>query len=119
MLVAAYWKLSAAVAVPATIAANYQAIIRDISIKAGIARTQQETAMGVRIRKDAADNGIGRNELADAINQMVAGGMDLDRALNFGPLVAKFAIGQGATTVETAKTLLAARRAAGSAASAA
>ncbi|MGS0981981.1 phage tail tape measure protein [Burkholderia glumae] len=98
-------KLSAAVAVPATIAANYQAIIRDISIKAGIARTQQEAAMGVRIRKDAADNGIGRNELADAINQMVAGGMDLDRALNFGPLVAKFAIGQGATTVETAKMI--------------
>ncbi|MDN7917975.1 phage tail tape measure protein [Burkholderia gladioli] len=98
-------KLSAAVAVPATIAANYQAIIRDISIKAGIARTQQEAAMGVRIRKDAADNGIGRNELADAINQMVAGGMDLDRALNFGPLVAKFVIGQGATPVETAKMI--------------
>ncbi|WP_186100755.1 phage tail tape measure protein [Burkholderia gladioli] len=98
-------KLSAAVAVPATISANYQAIIRDISIKAGIARTQQEAAMGVRIRKDAADNGIGRNELADAINQMVAGGMDLDRALNFGPLVAKFVIGQGATPVETAKMI--------------
>ncbi|MGV0129505.1 phage tail tape measure protein [Burkholderia gladioli] len=98
-------KLSAAVAVPATIAANYQAIIRDISIKAGIARTQQETAMGLRIRKDAADNGIGRNELAEAINQMVAGGMDLDRALNFGPLVAKFVIGQGATPVETAKMI--------------
>ncbi|WP_419692320.1 phage tail tape measure protein [Burkholderia gladioli] len=98
-------KLSAAVAVPATIAANYQAIIRDISIKAGIARTQQEAAMGVRIRKDAADNGIGRNELAEAINQMVAGGMDLDRALNFGPLVAKFVIGQGATPVETAKMI--------------
>ncbi|WP_186121159.1 phage tail tape measure protein [Burkholderia gladioli] len=98
-------KLSAAVAVPATIAANFQAIIRDISIKAGIARTQQETAMGLRIRKDAADNGIGRNELAEAINQMVAGGMDLDRALNFGPLVAKFVIGQGATPVETAKMI--------------
>ncbi|WP_186121603.1 phage tail tape measure protein [Burkholderia gladioli] len=98
-------KLSAAVAVPTTIAANYQAIIRDISIKAGIARTQQEAAMGVRIRKDAADNGIGRNELAEAINQMVAGGMDLDRALNFGPLVAKFVIGQGATPVETAKMI--------------
>ncbi|WP_244127911.1 phage tail tape measure protein [Burkholderia gladioli] len=61
--------------------------------------------MGLRIRKDAADNGIGRNELAEAINQMVAGGMDLDRALNFGPLVAKFVIGQGATPVETAKMI--------------
>ncbi|WP_196484187.1 phage tail tape measure protein, partial [Burkholderia territorii] len=98
-------KLTAAVAVPATIAANYQAIIRDIAIKAGIARTQEEAAMGSRIRRDAAANGIGRNELADAVNQMVAGGMDLDRALNFAPLVAKFSIGQGATTVETAKMI--------------
>ncbi|RQR45597.1 MULTISPECIES: phage tail tape measure protein [unclassified Burkholderia] len=98
-------KLTAAVAVPATIAANYQAIIRDIAIKAGIARTQEEAAMGSRIRRDAAANGIGRNELADAVNQMVAGGMDLNRALNFAPLVAKFSIGQGATTVETAKMI--------------
>ncbi|QJP72375.1 phage tail tape measure protein [Burkholderia glumae] len=98
-------KLTAAVAVPATISANYQAIIRDIAIKAGIARTQEETAMGTRIRRDAGANGIGRNDLADAVNQMVAGGMDLDRALNFAPLVAKFSIGQGATTVETAKMI--------------
>lgn len=98
-------KLTAAVAVPATIAANYQAIIRDIALKAGIARTQEEAAMGTRIRRDAGANGIGRNELADAVNQMVAGGMDLDRALNFAPLVAKFSIGQGATTVETAKMI--------------
>lgn len=98
-------KLTAAVALPATIAANYQAIIRDIAIKAGIARTQEEAAMGSRIRRDAAENGIGRNELADAVNQMVAGGMDLSRALNFAPLVAKFSIGQGATTVETAKMI--------------
>ncbi|MGU7853192.1 phage tail tape measure protein [Burkholderia orbicola] len=98
-------KLTAAVAVPATISANYQAIIRDIAIKAGIARTQEEAVMATRIRRDAGANGIGRNELADAVNQMVAGGMDLDRALNFAPLVAKFSIGQGATTVETAKMI--------------
>ncbi|MDN7856545.1 phage tail tape measure protein [Burkholderia cepacia] len=98
-------KLTAAVAVPATISANYQAIIRDIAIKAGIARTQEEAAMGARIRRDAGANGIGRNELADAVNQMVAGGMDLGKALNFAPLVAKFSIGQGATTVETAKMI--------------
>ncbi|MGU2417833.1 phage tail tape measure protein [Burkholderia cenocepacia] len=98
-------KLTAAVAVPATISANYQAIIRDIAIKAGIARTQEEAAMGARIRRDAGANGIGRNELADAVNQMVAGGMDLGKALNFAPLVAQFSIGQGATTVETAKMI--------------
>ena len=106
-------KLTAAVAVPATIAANYEAIIRDIAIKAGIARTQAETAMASRIRRDAAANGIGRNELADSINQMVAGGMDLRRALNFAPLVAQFSIGQGATTVETAKMIQALQQNAG------
>ncbi|MFP3615319.1 phage tail tape measure protein, partial [Paraburkholderia sp. SIMBA_050] len=55
--------------------------------------------------RDARDNGIGRNELADAVNQMVAGGMEVSRALDFAPLAAKFAIGQGATTVETARMI--------------
>ncbi|MFP3248728.1 MAG: phage tail protein, partial [Paraburkholderia sp.] len=98
-------KFSAAVAVPTAISADYQAIIRDIAIKAGIARTEQEATMGRRIRRDASANGIGRNELADAVNQMVAAGMDVDRALDFAPLAAKFSIGQGATTVETARMI--------------
>jgi hypothetical protein len=98
-------KFSAAVAVPATVSADYQAIIRDIAIKAGIARTEQEATMGRRIRRDASANGIWRNELADAVNQMVAAGMDVDRALDFAPLAAKFSIGQGATTVETARMI--------------
>jgi hypothetical protein len=98
-------KFSAAVAVPATISADYQAIIRDIAIKAGIARTAQEASMGERIRRDAGDNGIGRNQLAEAVNQMVAGGMDVNRALDFAPLAAKFSIGQAATTVETARMI--------------
>ena len=98
-------KFGAAVAVPATISANYQAIIRDIALKAGIARTEQEASMGVRIRRDATANGINRNELAEAVNQMVAAGMEVDRALDFAPLVAKFSVGQGATSVETAKMI--------------
>ncbi|MFL9997361.1 phage tail tape measure protein [Paraburkholderia sediminicola] len=98
-------KFSAAVAVPATVSADYQAIIRDIAIKAGIARTSQEASMGERIRREARDNGIGRNELAEAVNQMVAGGMDVSRALDFAPLAAKFSIGQAATTVETARMI--------------
>jgi len=98
-------KFSAAVAVPTAISADYQAIIRDIAIKAGIARTEQEATMGRRIRHDASANGIGRNELADAVNQMVAAGMDVNRALDFAPLAAKFSIGQGATTVETARMI--------------
>ncbi|MBY4795625.1 phage tail tape measure protein [Burkholderia multivorans] len=98
-------KLGAAIAVPTTVSAQYQAIIRDIAIKAGIARTEQERAMSERIRRDALSNGMGRNELADAVNQMVAAGMDVDRALNFGPAVAKFSVGQGASSVETAQMI--------------
>ncbi|TDA49180.1 phage tail tape measure protein, partial [Burkholderia pyrrocinia] len=98
-------KLGAAVAVPTVVSAQYQAIIRDIAIKAGIARTEQERAMSERIRRDALSNGMGRNELADAVNQMVAAGMDVDRAMNFGPAVAKFSVGQGASSVETAQMI--------------
>ncbi|MWA16873.1 phage tail tape measure protein [Burkholderia pseudomallei] len=98
-------KLTAAIAVPTMVSAQYQAIIRDIAIKAGIARTGEERAMSDRIRRDALANGMSRNELAEAVNQMVAGGMDLDRALGFAPAVAKFSVGQGATSVETAKMI--------------
>lgn len=98
-------KLSAAIAVPTMVSAQYQAIIRDIAIKAGIARTGEERAMSDRIRRDASANGMNRNELAEAVNQMVAAGMDVDRALGFAPAVAKFSIGQGATSVETAKMI--------------
>jgi hypothetical protein len=61
--------------------------------------------MSERIRRDALSNGMGRNELADAVNQMVAAGMDVDRALNFGPAVAKFSVGPGASSVETAQMI--------------
>ncbi|KVD76977.1 phage tail protein [Burkholderia sp. ABCPW 14] len=98
-------KLTAAIAVPTMVSAQYQAIIRDIAIKAGIARTGEERAMSERIRRNASANGMNRNELAEAVNQMVAAGMDLDRALGFAPAVAKFSIGQGATSVETAKMI--------------
>ncbi|HDR9133932.1 TPA: phage tail tape measure protein, partial [Burkholderia vietnamiensis] len=103
-------KLGAAIAVPTAVSAQYQAIIRDIAIKAGIARTEQERTMSERIRRDALSNGMGRNELADAVNQMVAAGMDVDRALNFGPAVAKFSVGQGASSVETAQMIQALRQ---------
>ncbi|MCZ2898079.1 phage tail tape measure protein, partial [Burkholderia thailandensis] len=98
-------KLTAAIAVPTMVSAQYQAIIRDIAIKGGIARTGEERAMSDRIRRDALANGMNRNELAEAVNQMVAGGMDLDRALGFAPAVAKFSVGQSATSAETAKMI--------------
>lgn len=90
---------------PVRVSAEYSAIVRDIAIKAGVARTPQEATMSDRIITSARDNGMGRNDLAAAINEMVAGGMDLNRALSFAPLAAKFSVGQAATGDETAKMM--------------
>lgn len=98
-------KLVAAVAVPTAISASYEAIIRDIAIKAGAARTDQERQMSTDIAASAQQSGIGRNVLADAVNQMVSAGMDLDRALSFAPLVGKFSVSQGSDAKETARMI--------------
>ncbi|MGV8899993.1 MAG: phage tail tape measure protein [Burkholderiaceae bacterium] len=95
--------VGAAVAVPTKVAADYQAILRDIAIKGGFARTGQERAMGETIRTTASDTGLGRNELAQAVNALVSGGMDVKEALSYAPLIAKFAVGQGSSGEETAK----------------
>ena len=98
-------KLTATVAVPATISANYQAIVRDMAIKAGIAGTARETQIGEQIAQSTLASGMGRNELAEAVNQLVGGGMDLERATAFAPLLAKFAVGQGSGSVDTARMI--------------
>ncbi|KJK02316.1 tail length determination protein [Burkholderiaceae bacterium 26] len=98
-------KFVAAAAVPTAISAGYEAIIRDIAIKAGAARTDKEREMSSGIATSAQQSGIGRNVLADAVNQMVSAGMDLDRALSFAPLVGKFSISQGADPKETARMI--------------
>ncbi|GAA5785122.1 phage tail tape measure protein [Chitiniphilus shinanonensis] len=98
-------KLTAAVAAPTVIAANYEAIVRDIAIKAGVARTGKEASMSRHIIDTSRASGMGRNEVAGSVNEMVGAGMDLDRALSFAPLVAKFSVGQGATPADTAKMI--------------
>ncbi|CAJ0859517.1 phage tail tape measure protein [Ralstonia flatus] len=98
-------KFVAAAAVPTAVSAGYEAIIRDIAIKAGAARTDKEREMSSGIAASARESGIGRNVLADAVNQMVSAGMDLDRALSFAPLVGKFSVSQGADPKETARMI--------------
>ncbi|MGQ0711183.1 MAG: phage tail tape measure protein [Rhodoferax sp.] len=103
--------VTAAVAAPTLVSANYQAIIRDIAIKGGVARTDKETAMSESIRKDAADTGIDRNELAQAVNALVAGGMSVEEAVAQARSVARFAVSQNADSTDTAKLVLALRQA--------
>ncbi|TKD40698.1 phage tail tape measure protein [Azotobacter chroococcum] len=103
--------VAAGVAAPTMIAANYQAIIRDIAIKGGIARTGDEQALSDSIRRDAAANGMGRDELAQAVNALVAGGMAVKEAGDLAGTLARFSVGQNAATGDVASMVLALRQA--------
>ncbi|WP_207815428.1 phage tail tape measure protein [Pseudomonas sp. 50_B] len=94
-----------AVAIPTKISADYQAIIRDIAIKADVANKPQEAQLTRTIIQTSQDTGMGRNEVADLVNQLVGAGMELDKALSYAPVAAKFAVGQGSGGEDTAKMI--------------
>lgn len=108
-------KMGAAVAATATVpvmaSAGYQAIIRDIAIKGGIAGSPQEAQMAEQIRTSSAQTGIARNALAEAVNTLVAGGMDVAEAVALAGTTARFTVGQNADSTDTAKLVLALRQA--------
>ncbi|MCK9802397.1 phage tail tape measure protein [Pseudomonas sp. MAFF 302030] len=93
------------VSIPTKISADYQAIIRDIAIKADVANKPQEAEMTRTIIQTSKDTGLGRNDVADLVNQMVGAGMELDKALSYAPVAAKFAVGQGSSGVDTANMI--------------
>ena len=93
------------VAATSKVSADYQAIIRDIAIKAGVARSAQEADMSRSIIGTSNDIGMGRNEVADVVNQLVGAGMELKQAMEFAPVAAKFVVGQGSSGVDTAKMI--------------
>lgn len=97
--------------IPTVAAANYESIVRDIAIKGGIARTGKETELSQGIRKDATDSGMDANELAQAVNTLVAGGMDVDLAASMAKTMARFSISQNAQSEDVAKMILALRQA--------
>ncbi|WP_258911770.1 phage tail tape measure protein [Pseudomonas putida] len=92
-------------AVPTMISANYQAVIRDIAIKADIVNKPEERQLTRTVIDTAKDTGMSRNDVADLVNQLVGAGMELDKALSYAPVAAKFAIGQGASGVDTASMI--------------
>lgn len=96
---------TATVAAPTMISANYQAIIRDIAIKADIVNKPQEQQLTRTVIGTAADTGMARNDVAALVNQLVGAGMELDKALAYAPVAAKFAVGQGASGVDTASMI--------------
>ncbi|WP_085725768.1 phage tail tape measure protein [Pseudomonas sp. R37(2017)] len=94
-------------AVPTKVSADFQAIIRDIAIKSGTANTQQEVNTARDIVQTSKDTGMANTQVADLVNQLVGGGMELAQALKYAPVAAKFAVGQGASGTDTAKMILA------------
>lgn len=94
-------------AVPTKISADFQAIVRDIAIKSGTANTQQEVNTAREIVQTSKDIGMANTQVAELVNQLVGGGMDLTDALKYAPVAAKFAVGQGASGTDTAKMILA------------
>jgi len=94
-----------AAAVPTMISANYQAVIRDIAIKADIVKKPEERQLTRTVIDTAKDTGMSRNDVADLVNQLVGAGMELDKALSYAPVAAKFAIGQGSSGVDTASMI--------------
>ncbi len=94
-------------AVPTKVSADFQAIIRDIAIKSGTANTQQEVDTARDIVQASKDTGMANTQVADLVNQLVGGGMELAEALKYAPVAAKFAVGQGASGTDTARMILA------------
>lgn len=94
-------------AIPTKVSADYQAIIRDIAIKADVVNKPQETQLSQTVIQTSRDTGMARNDVADLVNQLVGAGMDLKQAMTYAPTAAKFAIGQGASGVDTASMIMA------------
>ena len=94
-------------AIPTKVSADYQAIIRDIAIKADVVNKPQETQLSQTVIQTSRDTGMARNDVADLVNQLVGAGMDLKQAMAYAPTAAKFAIGQGASGVDTASMIMA------------
>lgn len=92
-------------AVPTKVSADFGAIVRDIAIKAGIANKPQEQEMSRKIIDTSRDTGMARNDVADVVNQLVGAGMELNKALEYAPVAAKFVVGQGSNGVDTAKMI--------------
>ncbi|MDT8907023.1 phage tail tape measure protein [Pseudomonas prosekii] len=94
-------------AIPTKVSADYQAIIRDIAIKADVVNKPQETQLSQTVIQTSRDTGMARNDVADLVNQLVGAGMDLKQAMAYAPTAAKFSIGQGASGVDTASMIMA------------
>ena len=84
----------ATTAIPTKIYGDYQAEIRDIAIKAGIAGQGGEKELDGAIRAAAKRQKMAQSDLAASVNGLVTQGMDWREAVGYSDLLGKLTIGQ-------------------------
>lgn len=92
-------------AIPTKISGDFQAEVRDIAIKAGIAGKGEEGELSATIRRTAADEKMDRTALAQAVNGLVTQGMDAKEATGHGQLLAQLIKGQQVDPGDAAKLI--------------
>lgn len=94
-----------AAAVPTMISGDYQAEIRDIAIKSGIAMTVTEGELSAKVSGAADAARMDRHALAVAVNGLVTQGMDWQKAAGHGGLLAELIKGQKMAPEDAAKLI--------------
>ncbi|MGC0151874.1 phage tail tape measure protein [Chromobacterium vaccinii] len=92
-------------AIPTKISGDFQAEVRDIAIKAGIAGKGEEAELSATILRTAADEKMDRTALAQAINGLVTQGMDAKEATGHGQLLAQLIQGEQMDPGDAAKLI--------------
>ncbi|WP_275627822.1 phage tail tape measure protein [Pseudomonas sp. 273] len=98
-------RFGSAMGVPIGIAADYQARIRALAIRGGIAGTAQEQQLSQRVQESAQQSGMSREDSASLLAALMDRGMRQQDAQALLPLAAKFARSQGAGLDDTAALL--------------
>lgn len=97
--------LSAAVAIPTKISGDYQAQVRQMSLWAHTAGTEDEGKMAEMVSTIADDKGMSRQLLAKAVGGLIEKGVDWQEASEYAGQIADLIDGQG-MEAETIATLI-------------
>ncbi|MCS4250605.1 phage tail tape measure protein [Pseudomonas sp. BIGb0164] len=98
-------KLTAAVAIPTKISGDYQAQVRQMSLWAHTAGTEDEGKMSQMVSTIADDKGMSRQLLAKAVGGLIEKGVDWQEASEYAGQIADLIDGQG-MEAETIATLI-------------
>ncbi|WAT26282.1 phage tail tape measure protein [Pseudomonas sp. GXZC] len=98
-------KLTAAVAIPTKISGDYQAQVRQMSLWAHTAGTEDEGKMAQMVSTIADDKGMSRQLLANAVGGLIEKGVEWKEASEYAGQIADLIDGQG-MEAETIATLI-------------